>query len=48
MKNRKINTLISSKATLNTSLDKYSNVVFFPEKLEKANRMLAKTNLPKK
>jgi hypothetical protein len=48
MKNKKVNKVISSQSTLNPSLDKYSNVVLFPEKVERANRMLEKVILPKK
>lgn len=32
---------------IDESLDKYDNVVLFPEKLAKANEMLRKTGLPK-
>jgi hypothetical protein len=32
---------------IDKSLDKYKNVVLFPEKLEKANEMLRTVGLPK-
>ena len=32
---------------IDTSLDKYDNVVLFPEKLAKANEHLKKTGFPK-
>lgn len=32
---------------IDKSLNKYNNVVLFPEKLEKANEMLRKVGLPK-
>ena len=35
------------KVTINPELDKYNDVVSFPEKLARANEMLAKWGLPK-
>ncbi len=32
---------------IDKSLNKYNNIVLFPEKLEKANKMLRKIGLPK-
>jgi len=32
---------------IDESLNKYTNIVLFPEKLEKANEMLRKVGLPK-
>lgn len=32
---------------IDKSLNKYNNIVLFPEKLEKANEMLRKVGLPK-
>jgi len=32
---------------IDTSLNKYDDIVLFPEKLEKANEMLRKVGLPK-
>lgn len=34
-------------AQIDPSLDKYDNVVLFPEKLKKANGNLAKSSFPK-
>ncbi len=32
---------------IDNSLDKYDNIIMFPDKLEKANEMLRKVGLPK-
>ena len=39
--------LKEQKVTINPELDKYNDVVMFPEKLARANEMLAKWGLPK-
>jgi len=32
---------------IDNSLNKYDNIILFPEKLEKANEMLRRTGIPK-
>lgn len=48
MKKRKKHTTQGGKLTvrINKSLDKYANVVLFPEKLAKANKLLKGVKLP--
>jgi hypothetical protein len=47
MEKKKIITKSGIEVTINPELDKYDNVVLFPKKLEKANRILREVGLPK-
>jgi hypothetical protein len=47
MKIREINKGKTPIIPIDKSLDKYENIILFPEKLEKANEMLRKIGLPK-
>ncbi len=44
---QKKNNLKNPKITINPELDKYKDVVLFPEKVAEANRILKEVGLPK-
>ena len=49
MKKRKNSkSYLPHKSKVDTSLDKYENMILFPKKLEKAEKILAKVKLPAK
>jgi len=47
MKNEEVNNIETPQVKIDKSLNKYKDVVLFPEKLEKTNEMLRRTELPK-
>ena len=47
MADKKINTRKKSIVIIDKSLDFYNNISLFPEKVEKANKMLKNIGLPK-
>jgi hypothetical protein len=47
MKSTKPKTKTPKEGRRNAALDKYSDIVLFPEKLKKANDILKKVGIPK-
>ena len=47
MKIKELNKSKGPIVRIDNSLNKYDNIVLFPEKLDKANEMLKKVGLPK-
>lgn len=47
MKTKELNKKKAPAVKIDNTLDKYENIVLFPEKLAKANAMLLKKGLPK-
>ena len=48
MKNQNTTKTTRSASRISKSLEKYKDMVLFPEKLEKANQVLREVGLPKK
>ena len=44
---KRLNKINNPIVIINPALDRYKDVIFFPDKLEKANEVLARVGLPK-